>query len=186
MRVGVAPDHDRRALADPQIALTQGDALGLGEADQLLQGAMHQPRIGWMRNRLGLHGRVHHHALQVLCSERAGLVRDRETLLDQRHQLFLTQALAPPCQRRAVERQLVAEAQFTAEVLVIGVLEPARAQHFVREVVHMLQDEEPGDEPGRQARLARPRRTDRGKRPSRKPQSILPASRASGWPRSMI
>jgi len=37
------------------------------------------------------------------------------------------------------------------------------------EVVHVLQDQEPGDEPRRQARLAWPRRADRSKAPIEKP-----------------
>jgi hypothetical protein len=41
VRVGVAPDHDRRALADPPVALAQHDTLGLGERHELLQGPMH-------------------------------------------------------------------------------------------------------------------------------------------------
>jgi hypothetical protein len=62
-----------------------------------------------------------------------------------------------------IERQPVTEAQFTAEELVIRVLQPARTQHFVRQVVHVLQNEQPGHQPGRQARLARTRRADAGK-----------------------
>jgi hypothetical protein len=49
----------------------------------------------------------------------------------------------------------MAEAQLAAEELVVRVLEPARAQRLVREVVHVLQDEEPRDQPRRQAGLAR-------------------------------
>jgi len=49
----------------------------------------------------------------------------------------------------------VAEAQLAAEVLVIGVLDPAGAQHLIREIVHVLQDEQAGDKPRRQARLPR-------------------------------
>jgi hypothetical protein len=164
MRVGVTPDHDGRPLTDAQIALAQRHTLGLGEADQLLQGPMHQPRIRRMRDGLGLHGRVHDDSFQVLRLDRAGLVRDREALLDQRHERLLAQPLPPACQRRAVEGELVAEAQRAAEVvLVIGILEPARAQRLVREVVHVLQDEEPGHEPRQQTGMARPRRTDRSK-----------------------
>jgi hypothetical protein len=114
-----------------------------------------------MRDRLGLHGRVHHDALQILGLDRAGLVGDRETLLDQRHELLLAQPLAPAGQRRAVERQLVAEAQLAAKELVIRVLDPARAQRLVRQVVRVLQDEEPGDQPCRQAGLARSRLANR-------------------------
>jgi len=79
-----------------------------------------------------------YHPLEILGRDGAGLVRHRQALLHQRHELLLAQALTPTRQRRAIERQLVAEAQLAAEVLVIGVLDPARAQHFVREVVHVL------------------------------------------------
>jgi len=107
-----------------------------------------------MRDRLRLHRGVHHHTLQILGLERARLVRHRQALLDQRHQLLLTQALTPARYRGAVERQLVAEAQLAAEVLVIRILDPARAQHLVGQVVHVLQDEEAGHQPRRQAGLA--------------------------------
>ena len=42
-----------------------------------------------------------------------------------------------------------------AEVLVIGVLQPARAQDLVGQIVHVLEDQEPGHQPGRQRRLLR-------------------------------
>src|SRR5215469_15891887 len=81
----------------------------------------------------------------------------------------------------------MAEAQLAAQELVIGVLQPARAQHLVRQVVHVLQDEEARHQPGREARLARTRRADAGKAPIEKnPQSISRANRTSGSPRSMI
>jgi hypothetical protein len=95
---------------------------------------MHEPRIGRMRDRLGLYRGVDRDALQILGLERAGLMRHRQALLDQGHELFLAQALAPARQRRAVEGQFVAEALLAAEVLVIRVLHPARAQHLVRQV----------------------------------------------------
>ena len=59
----------------------------------------------------------------------------------------------------------MAEAQLAAEVLVIGVLDPARAQRLVREVVRVLQDEESGHQPRRQTGLAWSCLTDRGKAP---------------------
>ncbi len=88
-------------------------------------------------------------------------MRHRQALLDQCHELFLAQALTPARYRGAVEGQLVAEAQLAAEVLVVRVLDPARAQHLVREVVHVLQDEEAGHQSRRQARLARTGLADR-------------------------
>jgi hypothetical protein len=81
---------------------------------------------------------------------------------------------------------VVAEVQFTAEELVIRVLQPARAQNLVRQIVHVLQDEQPRHQPGRQAGLPGPAAHMLAKRPSRNPQSISRASRTSGWPRSMM
>ena len=77
MRMGVAPDHDCRALGDPDIALTKRNPSLPGEANQLLQGPMHEPGIGRMGDRLGLHRRVHDDPLQVPCLDRTRLVRHR-------------------------------------------------------------------------------------------------------------
>jgi hypothetical protein len=109
MGMGVTLDHDGGPLGDPQIALAQLDPMALGELDQLLQRPVHEPCIGRVGDRLGLHGGVHRHPLQVLGLQRAGLVADRQALLDQGRELILTQALAPAGQRRAVERQLATE-----------------------------------------------------------------------------
>jgi hypothetical protein len=111
--------------------LAQRHAVALGEPDELDDCPMHQPRVGQMRNGLRLHRGIDHHPLKVLGTDGANLVRHRQTFLDQRDELFLAEPLAPACHRRSIERQPVAEAQFAAEVLVIGVLDPAGAQHFV-------------------------------------------------------
>lgn len=50
-------------------------------------------------------------------ADSASLVRHRQTFLDQRDELFLSEPLAPARHRRSIERQAVAEAQFAAEVL---------------------------------------------------------------------
>ena len=165
MRVAVAAHHDGGALGDAQIALAQRHALALGEADELDDGAVHEASIGRMGDRLGLHRGVNGDALEVLGRDRAGFVRDRQALLDQRHDLLFAQALAPAGQRGAIEGELVAEALLAAEILVIGILEPTRAQRLVREVVHVLQDEEPRHQPRRQPGLTRTRLAHRAKAP---------------------
>lgn len=121
-----------------------------------------------MRDRLRLHRGIDDNPLEVLGRDGAGLVRHRQALLDESHELLLTQALPPPCHRGAVERRLVAEAQLTAEELEIRVLDPPRTQHLVRQIVHVLEDEEPGHQPRRQARLARSGRAYRAKAPVEK------------------
>jgi hypothetical protein len=74
-------------------------------------------------------------------------VGDRQALLDQGDQLVFAEPLTPAGQRAALEEQFVTEAQLAAEVLVIGVLHPARAEHLVGEVLGMLEDEEAGHQP---------------------------------------
>jgi hypothetical protein len=57
---------------------------------------------------------------------------------------------------RTVERQRVTEHHLAAEELEIRVLDPACAQRLVGDVVHVLQDQKPDHQPGRQRRLAAP------------------------------
>jgi len=64
--------------------------------------------------------------------------------------------LPPPRDRGAVERQLVAKKLLAAKQLIIGVLEPARAQDLVGEIVHRLQDREPCHQPRGQRRMPAP------------------------------
>ncbi len=162
MGMAVAPDHDGGALGDPEITLPQPDALSPGKRDQLDQRPMRQPGIGGVGDRFRLHRRIHRHPLEVPGRDGAGLVGHRQALLDQSNQLVFTKPLAPTSQRAALEGQLVAEAQLAAEVLVVGVLHPARAQHLVGEVLGMLEDEEAGHQPRRQTRLAGASRAHRG------------------------
>ena len=56
---------------------------------------MTQPRIGRMRDRLGLYRGVDHHQFEITGRQRTGLVCHRQALLDQTHQLLFAQALAP-------------------------------------------------------------------------------------------
>ena len=138
MRMAIASDHDRSALGDPDIALTQDNAFALGQADELLDRAVHEPGVGRMSDRLGLHGGIHDHALEVHGRKRARLVRNRKALLQQRFELLLAHALAPARQGRAIERRLVPEEFLATKILVIGVLHPAFAQHLVGEIVRVL------------------------------------------------
>ena len=110
-----------------------------------------------------LHRRVDHHTFEIPGRQCPGLVRHRQALLNQSDEVFLAQPLPPMRQRRALERQFVTEAHFAAEELVIRVLHPTRAQHFIRQVVHVLQDEQSRHQPRRQWRLAWTRGAHAGK-----------------------
>src|SRR5262249_1758721 len=114
----------------------------------------------------------------------------REALLQQRDDLLLTQPLAPARERRAIKWQLVPEHHLPTEVLEIRVLHPSLAQRLVGEVVHMLENEQPGHQPRRQRRLPASRPTPTGlparSSAARKCHSGAPASRTSGWRKLMI
>ena len=66
-----------------------------------------------------------------------------QALLDQRDEFLLAHPLAPARQRRPVERQLVDEELLAAEKLIVWVLDPARAQLLVGQIMRMLEDREP-------------------------------------------
>jgi hypothetical protein len=72
-----------------------------------------------VRDCLWLNRGVDHYPLEIAGCQGLGLVRHREALLDQGDQLLLAQPLAPIRHRRAIERQLVTEAQLAAEELAI-------------------------------------------------------------------
>ena len=112
-------------------------------------------------------------------------MRHRKAFLQQRGDPLLTQPLAPAGQRRAIKRQVVPEHHLAAEILKIRVLDPPVAQCLVREIVHVLEDEQSGYQSCRQRWQPRPKATDRSytKRPARESQSISAARRTSGWRR---
>src|SRR5262249_2628400 len=51
--------------------------------------------LRFREGRLGPHGAVDHHPFEIMSRQRAGLVRHRQALLDQRHKLLLVQPPAP-------------------------------------------------------------------------------------------
>jgi hypothetical protein len=152
--MGVALMADQRRLADARIGLAQPHAVLPCQAHQPFPRAVHQPGVGREGDRLRLHGGVNDDAGEVRRLGRPGAGRQVQALLQQRDQLGLAHALAPARHRGAVERQCVAKEFFAAEQLVIGVLQPALAQYFVREVMHVLEDGEPRHQSGRQRRAA--------------------------------
>jgi hypothetical protein len=76
-------------------------------------------------------------------------VRDRKALLQKRGKLIFAKALTPASERGAVEWAFVLKDHLAAEQLKIRVLDPTLAQLLIGEVVHVLEDEEPGNEPRR-------------------------------------
>jgi hypothetical protein len=157
----VAPHHDGGALGQAQIALASLTPSRLAKATSFSDRAVDEPCVGRMGDRLLLHVGVHHDPFEIFGLDRLRPVRNRKVFLQQRRNLLFTQPLAPARQGRAIERRLVPEHHFPAEVLEIRVLHPARAQHLVGEIVHVLEDEQSGHQPRRQRWLPWPDPTDR-------------------------
>jgi len=164
MGVGIALLLDEHQLAEPFIGLPQLEPMCLGQLDQPIARAVQQLGLGRKGHGLGLHRGIDDHPGEFRRLQRLGLGRHRQALLEQRLELLLAHALAPAGQRGAIERQSVLEKLRAAEILEIWVLHPAIAQRLVREVMHVLQDQQPGHQPGRQRRMARAILVDRAKR----------------------
>ena len=145
--------HERQ-FAHAHIALSQRDAVLPGELDEPHARPIEQPRVGREHHRLFLHRRVDDHVGEIGDAQRLRLHRDGKALLHQRVETLLAHALAPARDRRAVERQFVAEELLAAEELEVGVLDPARAQRLVGQIVRVLEDRQPRHQPRRQRRLA--------------------------------
>ena len=173
----------------------RGKGCFLGQPHQPLARPMHQLGVGWERRRLRLRGRVDDHLRQVRGLGGAGPRRGIQALLDRRDELLLAHPLASARQRRAVERLLVAEELLAAEELQVGVLNPARAELLVGQIVRVLEDREPRHQPGGRRRMPRLVRIDRpepllqqppvdrrGQLRQRRPMSTIWSSRA--WKRS--
>jgi hypothetical protein len=129
--VGIALVLDQRELAHPRIGLAQLDAGSLGKSYEDLAGAVEQPCVGREHDVLGLYRRVDDDAVKVGRLDRLGLGGNRKALLDQGLQPLLAHALAPAGQGGAVKHQTVLKELLAAEELVIGVLQPALAQHLI-------------------------------------------------------
>src|ERR1700678_3879227 len=78
------------------------------------------------------------------------------------------------------------EHRFSAEKLEIRILYPPVAQRLVREIVHVLENEQPGHQPCWQRRLAWTEATHRTERFARKSQLISAAGRTRGETRVVI
>ena len=92
-----------------------------------------------MGNRLGLYSRVHRHPLAGLRRHCPCFHRHAQRLGEQKFQLVGPDPVPPARHRRAIQWQLVAEVLLTAKELVVRVLDPAGADGFVRQALHVLE-----------------------------------------------
>jgi hypothetical protein len=152
--VGVAAGQAQRLLAEPGVALAQGHAMALGQADQGLAAAMIQPGIEGMGDRLGLDRGVDADPLKALLFDRFAPPSRGDRLLQQQLDAVLADAPAPADQRARIDRYLELQVIEAAEVLPVRILDPARDHLLVGEAKGVLQVAEPDHQPDRDARPA--------------------------------
>jgi len=122
---------DQSELAHPRIGLAQSHPAQLRQPHQFLARPVQEPGIGGEHHVLGLHRGIDDHPRQLRRLDRLCLDGDRQAFLKQRLQPLLAHPVAPARQRRAIEHQPVLEELLAAEILVIGVLDPALAQNLI-------------------------------------------------------
>ncbi len=94
----------RRSRGVLGLAKARGSDLGQADKKSLTEPAMvGMSSVGRMRDRLRLHRGIRD-PFQVLGLEGAGLMRDRNALLDEHHEVRLAQPLAPARQRVSDDR----------------------------------------------------------------------------------
>ena len=116
MRVALAAH--KCGLANALVALAQVDTLAL--AAQRVPGTAHRASAG--------------NVTALSCAVVSPFTTASEDLATS-----LTNALAKPCHQARINRQVVAEVLFTAEVLPVGVLHPGGHNFFVRDIAGVFE-----------------------------------------------
>src|SRR6202453_1655355 len=147
---------------------------------------MGEPGIGRMRDRLLLHGGVHHNPFEIFGLDRPTPVRHREALLQQRGALLLAPPLAPARQWRAIEGTSCWNTVSPQKYWKYGF--STHRSHSVSSdrLCMCLRISSPATSRVGNGGCPGPTRQTELKRPARNAQSISAARRTSGWRRLMI
>jgi hypothetical protein len=114
--------------------------------------AQEQVTVGGMGHGLGLHAGVDRDPLQARGRQSLAAGRSRDGLGQQLFEPIRPDPGAPAGQRRAVERQDMAEEDLATEGLHVGVLNPLGTDLLIREALHVLEEVQAHHEAGRQSR----------------------------------
>ena len=120
------------------VALAQVDAVVIGRIDQLLPADFQQAAVGRMGNCLLLHRGVDDHPLEMPGPDGLEVLGRRDGLRQQFLDPGLVEMVSVARQRRRITGQAGLEEHLAAEVLPVGVLQPALADRLVGEVVGVL------------------------------------------------
>jgi hypothetical protein len=152
--MGIATNLQRQSRRKAGVGLPQFHPGLLRQGDQLIACPLVKPGVRRIGDILFHHGGIHRHALGAVLIDRAGFLPGQDCLGQQPLHALFADALAPTRQRRWVNWQLVLEKGLTAEVLVIGIFDPAGDYRLVRQPIGMLEVEQPRDQARRRGRSA--------------------------------
>ncbi len=146
----IAPGLAAQRWTLTRIALSQCDAVALGQQHQLLARDFTQTAVGGMGDRFFLHGSVHDHPRQLGCIHRLHRVSGIDRVRQQLFHTGFAQTLPPTCQGAGIARQAGLEHHLAGEELPVRIFQPALAHRFNGQVVGVLEVEQPGDQTHRQ------------------------------------
>jgi hypothetical protein len=136
------------------VALPKCDAATSRQPHELLARHLEQATVGGIRHGFLLHRGVDDHTRKIGRLERIQILGCGDALRQQLFHPGFTQALAKARQRRGIAGKASLEEHFAAEELPVGVFQPALAEGFVRQIVGVLQVEQPTHQSQRQRRTA--------------------------------
>ena len=150
--VGVSAMLAQRLGALAGVALTQRHALVLCRLDQFASGLVVQPRVGRVRDRLGLHRRVHRDFGELpgldQLQPQAQLDRQPQQVAEQ----LLTHPVSPLGHAGWIDGQVVLEIVLAAEILPVRVLDPPFTHRLIALIERVLEVVQPDHQPRRQPR----------------------------------
>ena len=137
--VGVATLLHEQSGTDSFVALLDLDPALPRLFHQTLPPTVVEPGIGRVAHRFGLHRRIHIDPLELGGRDHLHPQSGVDRFLEHRFRASFAEAVAPPRHAGGINRHLVLEKLFAAEVLPVGILNPLLHDRFVAEVVLILE-----------------------------------------------
>jgi len=137
--VGVAALLRKKVFAFAAVGLAQGDVLRFGGFDEHFAGAIVEAAVGGKADVFFLNGGVDVNALKLGGFDGVGVESGADGLLEEFLHASFTGSPAPATHAGGVKRCFVLEVAHAAQILPVGVLEPAFADAFIAEIVGVFE-----------------------------------------------
>lgn len=146
--VGVAALLRKKMFAFAAVALAQRDVVGFGGFYEHFAGTVVEAAVGGKADVFFLNGGVDVDALKLGGLDGVGVESGADGLLEQFLHASFSGAPAPATHAGGVKRCFVLKVAHAAQILPVGVLEPAFADAFIAEIVGVFEVVEGDHEPG--------------------------------------